>query len=672
MRKITITLILLILSYSPACAETYFLRSDGSGNKAAAAGTGTGSCGAAGTAMSIATHDGETYAAGDTIYLCDTGGIFRDKLDVPSSGSIGNPITYTAASGDSPKIYGSTEVSTWSTTGGNLWTATSASDPESLWIVLANGTIVWGEDMAAVEPSAEHQWYYVGTTITLYALSDPDDYTSVEKATRLQGFNINRKSYITVSNLNISFCGGATSNEAAGVYTDAGVSPGTYGIIVEYNTIHHIGKMSVTASTGHQGMGVSLSNTSDSFIRYNDISYCGRRGVCLWVNNASRVMDDTSVYGNKIYNNHHAQLDCFWQTSGGTFDNIAIFNNYFYTDANLGEGATLKAEVHGINLESNCGEKMSNFKVYNNVISNMYGPASIYVRGTEGLLIYNNTIYSARPYSGYLYGILINDNKAAGNTTVTLKNNIVFLASGSAGALNVTDMDYITACENNLWYNTSGEPFAVIETTEYHSDDQAGYKTATTWDDTGLWEDPVFVSDGDDLTLQVTSPCIGAGTDIGNGLLYGLDPTSTWPDNVKPVDQDLYGDWEIGAYVYDEDVTPPTFVSATINTAGTTLTIVFDEAVTFGAGGNAGWTFDMDGGSGEGLTYLSGDESDSLVYTITGRTIEYGETGTLDYTQPGNGVEDIALNDFVSIGTPEAVVNNSTESSRRGMAFGGY
>ena len=110
-----IILSLCILFWMPVIAysETYFLRADGSGNKAAATGSGSGSCAAAATAMSIATHDGETYAAGDTIYLCDDGGVFRDQLDIPSSGSAGSVITYVNASGDSPVISGADLKTVW-------------------------------------------------------------------------------------------------------------------------------------------------------------------------------------------------------------------------------------------------------------------------------------------------------------------------------------------------------------------------------------------------------------------------------------------------------------------------------------------------------------------------------------------------------------------------------
>jgi hypothetical protein len=124
MKKLFIIIAVLLLPCWVG-AETYFLRADGSGSKVDATGSGTGACGAAGTAMSIATHDGETYAAGDTIYLCDDGGVYRDELDVPSSGSNGSPITYTEASGDTPKISGADIVSTW--------TGVATEETEGAW-----------------------------------------------------------------------------------------------------------------------------------------------------------------------------------------------------------------------------------------------------------------------------------------------------------------------------------------------------------------------------------------------------------------------------------------------------------------------------------------------------------------------------------------------------------
>lgn len=116
------------------------------------------------------------------------------------------------------------------------------------------------------------------------------------------------------------------------------------------------------------------------------------------------------------------------------------------------------------------------------------------------------------------------------------------------------------------------------------------------------------------------------------------------------------GAWEEPAV----DETAPTFVSAIISGSGSSIAISFDEAVTFGAGGNTGFAVTLSGGAAT-LTYVSGDGSDTLVYSLS-RAIQYDETGTIVYTQPTNGVEDAAGNDLATF-TAQAIVNNSSQGS---------
>jgi hypothetical protein len=119
------------------------------------------------------------------------------------------------------------------------------------------------------------------------------------------------------------------------------------------------------------------------------------------------------------------------------------------------------------------------------------------------------------------------------------------------------------------------------------------------------------------------------------------------------------------------DVTAPTLSSASIPTTGDSLSIVFDETVSIGAGGNGGFTITMSGGA-VNLTYSSGSGSNTLVYT-TDRVIEAGETcSDFDYTQPGNGVEDAAGNDLATFTNQHAsVTNNSTEGDIEVATFSG-
>ena len=105
------------------------------------------------------------------------------------------------------------------------------------------------------------------------------------------------------------------------------------------------------------------------------------------------------------------------------------------------------------------------------------------------------------------------------------------------------------------------------------------------------------------------------------------------------------------------DVTAPTVSTVTIASNGTDVTIALDENGNIGAGGSGGFSLLMSGGT-TALTYASGDGTASLVFNPA-RTIEAGETGTLTYVQPGNGIEDDSGNDLVSF-SGQAATNNST------------
>lgn len=102
------------------------------------------------------------------------------------------------------------------------------------------------------------------------------------------------------------------------------------------------------------------------------------------------------------------------------------------------------------------------------------------------------------------------------------------------------------------------------------------------------------------------------------------------------------------------DAVPPTVSSRTIPSGGTTAVFVFSEPVVFGAGGNSGFTFSLSGGAVT-ATYASGSGSSTLTYSLS-RTVSAGETGTVSYTQPGNGIEDTAGNDLATFGATSITI----------------
>lgn len=115
----------------------------------------------------------------------------------------------------------------------------------------------------------------------------------------------------------------------------------------------------------------------------------------------------------------------------------------------------------------------------------------------------------------------------------------------------------------------------------------------------------------------------------------------------------------------NEDTDAPTMSTQAIGADGRTVTFTFSEAVTIGTGGSTGFTLTNGDSEEIGLTYVSGSASTSLVYQSS-VCIPSTDTFTagLVYTQPANGIEDMAGNDLASFSGAGAktVTNGSTQA----------
>lgn len=108
----------------------------------------------------------------------------------------------------------------------------------------------------------------------------------------------------------------------------------------------------------------------------------------------------------------------------------------------------------------------------------------------------------------------------------------------------------------------------------------------------------------------------------------------------------------------------PTVTSAAVNSAGSTITLNFSEAVTVGSGGSGGLSVTASVGSVT-LTYSSGSGTTALVYS-TSRTICEDEVVTVSYVQPGDGLEATTGGADVGDFSDAAVTNNSTTNTISG------
>lgn len=146
------------------------------------------------------------------------------------------------------------------------------------------------------------------------------------------------------------------------------------------------------------------------------------------------------------------------------------------------------------------------------------------------------------------------------------------------------------------------------------------------------------------------------GLDLPSGQTHTVD-VSVYSDH----DSNSTKYWSaIGTWNLVSNDPSVALTAAVIQAAGTSVLLAFSEAVTFGAGGNGGLTLTLSGGAVT-ATYASGSGTNQLTYNLS-RTIKSNETGTLDYTQPTDGIERLSDNADLASVASFSVTNESAQA----------
>lgn len=248
------------------------------------------------------------------------------------------------------------------------------------------------------------------------------------------------------------------------------------------------------------------------------------------------------------------RIICRYSKIHGIGDSTDVFNDHaFYLPGVQGSGSESLMEYNHIyditsaafHLYS--GDSTPSYNIIRHNICDMSnsqngGP------GYWGLLlggaynkVYGNVFYKPE------VGITFYDGAKCHNNEV--KNNIID-ATGSSD-LYVDPQGDETFSSNTVTYNYYGgsDPFGNVNSytaTEDYDSVSAPYNNIANVANPFSVASPTNWYDFD---LGGSSLCIGAGTNLGESYDDALDPTdTTWPPST--VDQDTYGDWEIGAFVY--------------------------------------------------------------------------------------------------------------------------
>jgi len=472
----------------------------------------------------IAKVNSSKFQPGDFILL-KRSEVWREQLTVPSSGSNGNPITFTAyGSGDKPVITGADLVIKWEKQGmQNVWQSTVTTEPR---VVLFDGVL--GVNKSSIENlDAENEWHWDTNILYVYCTSDPDtNYTSpgIESGKREHAVSTNGRSDFLIDGLVLE---SGNNSVGSGVWLNgAGATRVTvqnciiryngYGILVYTtdaqngnhtfygNTIHDNRLIGISFNDGTDGSGSGTETTISSNTIYNNYNF----GILIHTSWAI-------VEKNLVYSNGHI---------GGTNVGIHIFaGNAGFETANTGDNNIVRYNVSHSNISGNndgggiqIDFYCDNNQVYYNVSYNNDGPGIAIHNGRDNL-VYNNTTYNNCANSSgdmTIFGEITlteNDTYDENEGTIVKNNNVYAVRAGVYAIFvdrGVTNIDI----HSNNWYKASGNWW-------YYKAEMGS--SLSTWNSkpgigTDINTDPLFTDKGnDDFTLQSTSPCINAGTDVG-------------------------------------------------------------------------------------------------------------------------------------------------------------
>ena len=385
----------------------------------------------------------------------------------------------------------------------------------------------------------------------------------------------------------------------------------TLGLIRPWGLIDH----NILGDTKLQALGTALiDNTS-------------------W-NEASGLGDKFTVY---VENNTIARTQANALAVDSNYGGGYVFRYNTVTDA--------EALAHGLQGANRATRRWEVYR--NSFIYSAYGALAGFMRGGTGVW-FGNRLTGAWPNSY----IKIDNERSCTSKTTSLQcdgtspwdENV-----GAGDAAGYRCRDQIGASTDTVkWVSTEGSEGEFTQTTD----------PAYAWDN---------YMGATSVEFQVAGNCAAETAHIVSGRDFVNNGDTPKPGYTAyqfphPLDTEHAG-WELTSADCTgneclEAGTPPTLLSATIDETGSYITFRGSENLVPTI--STGFALTLSGGAAT-ATYSSGSGTAYLVYSLS-RTVASGETGTYDYTQPGNGIEDSSGNDLASI-TGGAITNNSTSGA---------
>jgi hypothetical protein len=302
----------------------------------------------------------------------------------------------------------------------------------------------------------------------------------------------------------------------------------------------------VNSSSNWSGVNIPRSKAINLIFRNNSINCVNSEGYLLQggdeaPGNTNNRLDGETITGNKF-------------TWNGTNKASTITHGIFvgYIINSIIQYNYLSRVPTGMVLKSNGMTYTTGGVAYN--IINRVGNIAVAVKGTNGILVYNNTFYSDEimytSYSkpGTAYGIIDifgNDGLSPKiySKGTKIKNNIFYTVNQ---IYNITiedaqDLDGFESDYNIFWCEAGTPVFNYLGKKKTFAEWQAlGYDTHS------LVVNPNF----NNLKDFVPAVRLDYGTDLGATWATGLSTNASWTVGSAPAVTNQNGHWQIGAILY--------------------------------------------------------------------------------------------------------------------------
>ena len=594
--KLPFYIILAILSMCPVSwAETYYVdatygNDNNNGNAPAMAW------------KTIAKVNASSFSPGDEI-LFKQGEIWREQLTVPSSGAVGNAITFGSyGNGTDPIISGADIITGWTLHSGSIYY--HSADPVDVWprsVFVDNVPLTLKGSVGAMEAGTFFVKWEDGVGPKVYVWlsnsSDPSNST-MEIPRRAASIKVTSKDYVTITGLHIT--------KSMAIWPDGALA---------VNNSNHVTIEKVTSTdvidrhiwfTHSSDFGVINNNTIYSSVNRSnssqDFHYTGinigkheadAASACtnvtitnntlydlfqgIWTNH----MSSSLISGNTVYNMDAAGIATFYGSNDVVIENNTVHHtglNFAMSNGIQTGGNTDGDPVHDIivrgneiyntthnpggfdgnGLEIDIGSY--NVSAYQNTIYNTHGAGIIVYRAHDNDIYYNIIYNTGNGDAGYPFqrGVIVSRAYDIDifNNTIYDPNGIGIYLSGIEG-----DTTFNISVKNNIF--SGSVDFAVYVADEYSLlnlsfDYNAWYFTSGKM---AYWNTTEYVALSDwqsgqaqDANSINSNPLFtdASGNDF---ILQATSPCINAGTNVG-LTQDYWGNgmigssWDIGAYEY--------------------------------------------------------------------------------------------------------------------------